>query len=410
VSFWAKLRQQNAAPRHEGEVVSRKSPAEISPEWIAEAQAVPHSLNAFGLRLLQEEASRAPKQNIFISPLSVFLALAMTETGAGGETKAAIRGALCLPADASQAALNQAAVALMKKLRLVGAAELAIANALWVDTRAAVRAEFVQDCQKVYDAAVRAIDLSQPSAVTDINHWVAEKTRGKIPKIVTPADIAACPAVITNAVYFSGKYSYPFRKEATQPRPFHLGGGGEKIVPMMRQGGRIGDYRRGKKFEAAVIGYQGSMMHLYMLLPAPGVPPEKILTEESLEELLVPHESIAHELAMPRFTLDFECRLKGPLTRMGMGVAFEYPAADFTPMGSPLFYIGEVIHKTRLEVDEEGTVAAAAVAEMVALGCAPRRIIENRTLVFDRPFAVLLRHSISGANLFAGVVNDPQTN
>ena len=91
-----------------------------------------------------------------------------------------------------------------------------------------------------------------------------------------------------------------------------------------------------------------------------------------LADLFVEQEPVELDLSMPRFTIDFTSQLKAPLTRMGMGIAFQYPGADFTPLGSPLFFIGEVIHKTRLEVDEEGTVAAAASAVMMALASARR--------------------------------------
>ncbi len=415
MSFWAKLRPKNAPPSIEREVAALKSPAASSSELSLPARKPPtrgiaHSLNAFGLRLLQEEASRASKKNIFISPLSVFLALAMAEVGAAGETKSAMRRALGLPADASQEALNQAAVALMKKLRLAKSVDLTIASALWADVEVTVAAEFRSVCQEVYDAAVQAIELSQPAAAIAINTWVAEKTRGNIQDIVTPGDIVDAPAVITNAVYFRGKFSTPFRKEATQAKPFHLANGSERLVPMMRQKYLHGAYRHGRAFEAAVLDYEGSMIELYLLLPTEGVSPEDILKEETLPDVFVQDESFVLDLTMPRFTLDFASRLKSSLTQMGMGIAFQVPGADFAPLGSPLFFLGEVIHKTRLEVDEEGTVAAAATSLVMTLSTALPRIPEKRTLVFDRPFAVVLRDRISGANLFAGVVYEPQNN
>ena len=402
MSFWARLRRKNAL---------QLAPQAREPKvdsWISAADGVSQSLHAFGLTLLQDEVSQTPKQNVFISPLSVFLALAMTETGAGGETKAAMRRALALPADVTQEEMNESTVGLMKKLRTSTGAELTIANALWVDVRATIAPEFARVCLEVYDAAVRALDLNEPSAAMAINQWVAEKTRGKIPNIVTPKDTADLPAIITNAVYFKGTFCDPFEKEATQPKPFHLANGSEKLVPMMRQGGLHGAYCFGKGFEAGVLGYEGSAIELYMLLPTKGIGPEEILTEESLADLFVEQEPVELDLSMPRFTIDFASQLKVPLTRMGMGITFRYPEADFTPLGSPLFFMGGVIHKTRLEVDEEGTVAAAATAVLMDSYYVPERIPKKKTLVFDRPFAVLLRDARSGADLFAGVVYDPQ--
>jgi serine protease inhibitor len=121
-----------------------------------------------------------------------------------------------------------------------------------------------------------------------------------------------------------------------------------------------------------------------------------------------PREWIELELYMPRFNLDFESRLNKSLSQMGMGIAMKFPGANFIPMGSDLFFIDTVLHKTRLEVDEEGTTAAAATLVGVALGSAKiRREPKRKVLVFDRPFAVLLRDAENGALLFAGVVYEP---
>ena len=176
---------------------------------------------------------------------------------------------------------------------------------------------------------------------------------------------------------------------------------------MMRIVGLSGSYRSGKRFEAAVLRYKDSRIVLYVLLPARGTSPEQILTEESVHEMLPAKESFELDLSMPRFTVAFSSDLRASLTRLGMGIAFQYPGADFSSLGAPPSFIGGVLHKTRLEVDEEGTVAAAATAMGVALSSlGPQRII-RKILVFDRPFAVLLRDTITGAIVFVGVVYEP---
>ena len=365
------------------------------------------SLQSFGLALLQQESAARFKQNVFISPLSIFLALAMTENGAAGETKAAMRKVLALSPEASEEAVNESAAALLKLLQSRGEAELAIANALWVDVRSTISPDFVRVCQTIYEATSETLDLSQPSSASTINDWVSENTRGKISNIVTPGNIADAIAVLTNAVYFKGKFCIPFEKEETRPRPFYLADGREKMVPMMRNYGLSDSYRSRKRFEAAVLRYKDSGIELYMLLPAGGTSPEQILTEDSVQELLAAKGSIALDLSMPRFTIDFSSGLKESLTRLGMGIAFQYSGADFSALGSPLFYLNEVMHKTRLEVDEEGTVAAAATAVVMTLSAMMPQRVETKTLVFDRPFAVLLRDTMTGAMIFAGVVYEP---
>jgi serpin B len=147
-------------------------------------------------------------------------------------------------------------------------------------------------------------------------------------------------------------------------------------------------------------------MALCAILPAPGKSPEEVLAKLSIEKLLRGNEPFDLELHLPRFTLGFSAGLKEPLGQMGMGIAFQSPGAEFAPLGSPLFYIGDVLHKTRLEVDEEGTVAAAATG-IAMHASAMRRSLEKKTLVFDRPFALLLCDTSSGAILFAGVIYEP---
>jgi serine protease inhibitor len=367
---------------------------------------VAFSLQSFGLTLLRQESAQTPKQNVFISPLSTFLALAMTENGASGETKAAMRKVLALPTDANEETFNECVVTLMKSLQSQGKAELAIANALWLDAKSTISSDFVSVCEKIYDSAVQRMDLSQPSSASRINAWVSEKTRGKIPTIVTPNGIRGLPAILTNALYFKGKFWVAFPKEATRLMAFHLTDGREKVVPMMRIAGLHDSYRSGKKLEAAVLHYKESGIALYMLLPNRGTSPEEILTEESVQELQAAEGSVSLDLSMPRFAIDFNSCLKESLTRLGMGIAFQCPGADFSALGSPLFSLGEVIHKTHLEVDEEGTVAAAATVMGVrSIGRPPR--VKRKTLVFDRPFAVLLRDRTTGTIVFVGVVYEP---
>ena len=357
------------------------------------------------MALLQQLCSRKSIENVFISPLSVFLSLAMIENGARGETKTALRKVLSLPTEISKQTINDGIVLLMKRLRQQKGAELDIANALWAGTEFTIESNFMLACQEIYDAAVRTLDLNQPSAASVINNWVAEKTRDKIPEIVTPAGIEGLPALLTNAIYFKGKFSSPFPREATQPRTFYLATGSKKLVPMMEKTGLVSSYRSGKKSEAAALHYRNSNIVLFMILPRKGISPEQALTEE-VTKLTVEEDDLL-DLLMPRFTFEFSIGLKESLAGMGMGISFQYPEADFSGIGSP-FYISDVFHKTLPEVDEEGTIAAAATGVFIEGAALSPRVPRRRQLTFDRPFAVILRDYTSGAMLFAGVVYDPE--
>ena len=146
---------------------------------------------------------------------------------------------------------------------------------------------------------------------------------------------------------------------------------------------------------------------MQVLLPKAGHTAKAVLERLDWESLRNVPPSADLDLSMPRFTMTFGGNLGTALKKMGMEIAFKYPGADFTPMGSKLFYIGDVIHKTRLEVDEEGTIAAAATAVVMMVGSAMPMKREKKTLVFDRPFVVLLYEDTTGALLFAGLVQEP---
>src|SRR5215813_6083770 len=368
-------------------------------------QSASKSINTFGLKLLADVAGQRKHENVFISPLSVFVALTMTETGAAGKTQTAMRHALAVRG-LSEDALHDSASALLHALASRKGVELSIANGLWSDARLPLSADFIEKCRKLYAADATTLDFSQANAADTINTWVSEKTHGKILYIVDPGIVRASNAILTNAVYFQGRWEHKFSKDETKDETFHLANGREKKVPMMHRPYLDDAYRSGDGFEAAALPYENSGMQLYAILPAPGKSPEEALAHISVEKLRRPSELNELDLRLPRFTLDFDTGLKDPLTRMGMGVAFS-AKAEFAPLGSPQFFISDVLHKTRLDVDEEGTVAAAATT-VIAKAMAtlpPKR--KKHALVFDRPFALLLCDNETGAILFAGVVYDP---
>lgn len=383
-----------------GDTMQQEQALAVKAKVAAEAQ------NAFGLKLLAHVATERPHENVFVSPSSVFLALAMVENGAAGKTRAAIRSTLEVPARVSDDAMQESTAALSKALRSHDGIELSIANALWSDRSMPLAAAFVRRCRDLYEAEAITLEFKKPGSAGVINDWVKQKTHQKISSIVSPEIVAASKAILTNAVYFQGRWRDPFSKRATRDGTFHLVNGTQKQLPFMWQAGLDGAYRSGDGFEAAVLPYERSGMALFAILPAPGKSPEEALSKVSVEKLIHGYQPFSLELRLPRITLDFSHSLKPSLGQMGMEVAFHYPDAEFGPLGSPLFYIGDVLHKTRLEVDEEGTVAAAVTAIVAPASAMPRKV-ENRTLVFDRPFALLLCDTTTRAILFAGVVYEP---
>jgi serpin B len=381
-------------------------------ELAAQAHAAVAAQNAFGLTLLSRVAAERRHENVFVSPSSVFLALSMAALGAAGRTHAAICQTLQLLAHADDDAWRASAAALSRSLRLPRAGiDLAIASALWSDRTAPLAADCVARCRALYDAEAVTLDFRDPRAADEINHWVRRATRDRIDGIVSARTLAASKAILTNAVYCKGLWRHTFAEDLTRDAPFHLANGTRRRVPMMRQPTLLHAYRDGPGYQAAVLPYGPAAprpaMALCAILPAPGVDPEEALTRLPLAAVLDDEQPVQCDLRLPELSLDFDGSLKRALARMGMAIAFEYPHADFAPMGSPSFYIGDVLHRTRLEVDEEGTVAAAVTAIIAPTGLAHPPTPVRKTLVFDRPFALLLCDRWTGAIVFAGVVYDP---
>jgi serine protease inhibitor len=357
---------------------------------------------SFGLQLLRDIVDSKPRQNVFISPLSVFLALYMTQNGAAGSTRTAMRKTLALP-DLDTAELNASTAALQASLK---SAALSIANALWADRRFTLAPDFVKLCATLFSARAATLDFEDAAAAAEINDWVKAATNGKIPNIVTPEGVAKAAVILTNAVYFAASWRNEFPVSQTQIEPFHLAGGGIKSLSMMHQPRLTGAYRAGGNFEGAMLYYKQSSMFLYALLPHVGSTPGDVLASFHPENLTVGSSDFNLDLKLPRFNLDFSASLADYLKKMGMDPAFHSSGADFSHMGSGRFFISDVIHKTRLEVDEKGTVAAAATAVTVTAS-AMMRPRPAKVLVFDRPFVVLIGDSQTGALLFAGAIEEP---
>jgi len=368
------------------------------------AKIAVNAQKSFGLRLLRDMVDHAPRQNVFISPLSVFLALQMTENGAAGATRTEMRKTLALP-DLDAAALNASTEALEAALKARNPDALNIANALWADRRFTLAPDYVKLCQTLFGARAETLDFHNPGAAAQINDWVKAETKGKIPNIVSADSVAQAAVILTNAVYFAAGWRTEFPAAQTQTAAFHLTGGGNKNVPMMHQARVKAAYRAGGNYEGAMLSYRQSSIFMYALLPKPGTTTREVVGALDAETLTAGVSDSELDLKLPRFTLDFSSSLAGYLANMGMAAAFRYPGADFSAMGSGQFFISDVLHKTRLEVDEKGTVAAAATAVTVTAAAMMRRQV--RTLVFDRPFVVLIGESRTGALLFAGVIENP---
>lgn len=390
-----------------GEPITRL-PRELS---VAEAELI-ESDNRFAFKLFREvNAQDTTGGDIFISPLSVAMALGMTYNGARAETRAAMEEVLELEGlDVEQ--VNEAYRSLIDLLRgLDPQVRFQIANSIWYREGLPVRQEFIDLNRTYFDALVTAMDFRDPGAPDVINDWVSDNTNGLIREIIDgiPADIVM---YLINAIYFKGTWVYEFDKDRTRDDRFVLAGGGERQVPMMEWGAAapVG-YYVGSGFRAVDLAYGGGAYSMTILLPDPGRDIgvfARRLTNEDWAAVVDGLETDSVEVVMPKFRLEYDLTMNDVLAALGMGIAFEPYRADLSGIGLDPgdLYIDRVKHKTFVEVDEEGTEAAAVTSVGVRLVCA----CGPPQFRVDRPFVFAIRERYSGTILFMGKIMDPSAN
>lgn len=364
--------------------------------WDTMIQYVTEADNTFGRNLLQQIWKQQPDANIFVSPISLALALHMTVNGAKGETLKAMRKTLALDA-MSLDNLNPSNAALLGALANPDPkVQLEIANSLWSN---GLLPDFEKRIETYYAAETGSL-----SGVPDtVNDWVKAKTKGKIEDILKslPPNVVA---ILVNAAYFKGLWSSPFNKAGTTNDTFLTTGKQSLSVPMMTQTGNF-PYLRGKGFQAIRLPYGSGRMNFLVLLPDEDKPLEEMfahvlsLTDE--KKMAVQRGTIS----LPRFQLRYEAELKSVLSALGMGIAFDPTKADFSAM-FPDSWIGKVIHKTYLEVNEEGTEAAASSAVVMQTKGAA---ISGFNMRVNRPFCCAIQDTRTGALLFLGAIVNPLT-
>jgi len=364
--------------------------------------------NIFGLNLFRAIAAAEGDTNIFISPLSVAMALGMTLNGAAGETYTAMKETLELTG-LTEEEINQAYRSLMDLLTdLDPKVVFEIANSIWYREGFGISPTFVDLNRTYFDAVVQALDFSTPGAAGIINQWVDNATHGRIEEIVADPISADIVMFLINAIYFKGFWTWQFDPDDTVERPFHVPGGGTPDVPMMTMSDVTLPYYDGDWFKAVDLAYGDSCYSMTIILPDYGLEigdyvPEldRAMWEEIVTGL---RDRELDTFRMPKFKLEYEIEMNNVLSALGMGIAFEPGLADFSRMRNDQIsnlFISKVKHKTFIEVDEEGTEAAAATVVVVSFdGGGPAMIV-------NRPFIYIIRERHSGTILFIGMVTDP---
>jgi serpin B len=360
--------------------------------------------------------------NLFFSPFSIRTALGMTCAGARGETAVQMREALrCSSSDEGR---HAGLAHIIQRPDAAGGGQyvLAVANALWGQEGAPLQPEFLDQIARHYDGSMHLVDFRRAAqaARAAINQWVEEKTRHRIRDLIPPDGVdAATRLVLVNAVYFKGQWVAPFAKTATRDEPFYLLDGRKVRLPLMHQDEDM-PYMQGSGYQAVELVYQGHDLSMLVLLPdrKDGLADlEKSLSARMLHDCVAQMTSREVKLYLPRFKSTLgTVNLKDLCVGLGMTLAFDRSQADFSgingcpPPREEALFIAAVFHKAFVEVNEEGTEAAATTAVDMRTMCALPSPEPAPVPLFraDHPFLFVIRDRRSGAVLFLGRTTDPK--
>ncbi|SFH33628.1 serpin B [Pontibacter chinhatensis] len=367
-------------------------------------QKTVESSNDFAFRAFAQ-LSEEEQDNVFISPLSISMALTMTYNGANGATKEAMRETLGFQLNSDED-INKSYKELDALLKGVDKKVVfTSANSLWHRNDFKLQAPFAETNKTYFNATVKGLDFASPTAKDQINSWVKSNTNGKIEKIVeevTPRHVL----FLVNAIYFKGTWTYPFDKKLTKPGPFRKEDGNTITHDFMTMKNGKYLYFQDQTKEVIDLPYGNQQYSMTIVMPKADRTVQQVveeLSDANLNSWLSAADTSKLELHMPKFKLEYGKKLNQMLEQQGMGIAFS-PQADFSRMleGQAGLAISEVMHKTFVEVNEEGTEAAAATSVGMVLTSIPSSIR------IDRPFVFLIREKSSNAILFIGKLMQPE--
>jgi len=365
----------------------------------------------FAFSLFRELITEDTNKNIFISPLSISMALAMTYNGAEGTTKDAMAKTLNF-GNMTLEEINQEYSSLIESLENVDQlVELLIGNSVWMkkEFEPIVKPSFLQRVGTSYGGETFTRDFGNPQTVSEINGWADKNTKGKIKEIIKEVSSEMVMFLI-NAIYFKGEWITRFDEALTQPQDFFLPDGSTVKVDMMSTSGNF-SYYSGEDCQVARLPYGRDKVAMYVFLPNADVSLDSFIaslnqtTHDEYVSRLQPEQDLVVKL--PKFEVEYGVkRLNSVLKKLGMETAFEPHEANFsgiasTPLGN--LYISYVDHKAIVEVNEKGTEAAA----VTIVGVGIESIGEPRSFVVNRPFFFEIRDDRSGSILFMGNVLNP---
>jgi serine protease inhibitor len=363
--------------------------------------------NRFGFDLFHAVNQTKKTQNIFISPLSVSMALGMTLNGADGETYDAMQSTLALTG-LSQEEINQNYRGLINTLHTVDdQVTFEIANSIWYRNTMTFREDFLQRVEDYFYAMIQGLDFNDPASVAIINGWVKEKTHDKIETIIDYIDPLAVMFLI-NAIYFNGTWYYAFEEEETKAAEFTLEDGSEVTCDLMQQQADLA-YFSNDLFQAVDLPYGEGAFRMAILLPQADNVFDDLMQQVTADNWSLWQTQFEQKngvIYLPKFKLAFADTMNNELVDLGMGIAFG-GEANFTRMYQPGgLYIGIVIHKSFVDVNEAGTEAAAVTAVGVLRG-GSNEPSADFIMRMDHPFIFIIYEQQSNSILFMGKILKP---
>ncbi len=378
-------------------------------ELPALATEVITSGNDFGIELFVKVAEGEQASNLMLSPLSASTALTMLLNGCGGNTFDQLRSTLKYPSEMSIKDINETYKSLVEQLlKADPKVTLALANAIFYRLGFNVKASFLATMNNDFKAKIEGLDFASPSALTTINKWASDNTNGKIPKVLDEISEAAV-MFLMNALYFKGDWSYQFDKTKTSDRPFYPDNGQTVNVPTMT--GEIGaKVFYGDKFKVIEMPYGRTNFTMIVIVPKNDLQSfyseldcnKWNLITTSLDEINEFGKIIVY---MPKFKFSYEKVLNDQLKSMGMIDAFIPDMADLSGISDASIFVSFVKQNTFVEVDEEGTEAAAVTTIEVVLTSMPPQPMQ---FIIDKSFIFAIRERTTNTLMFIGQVIKPE--
>jgi len=375
-------------------------------------QKIATTSQTFGIDLFKNVDDSAKGENVFLSPLSLSMALAMTTNGAKNNTRTAMMKTLEMP-NMSVSDMNASYQNLIKLLINADPnVKMEIANSIWYQNNFNVLNNFIQTCENYYGAKVKGLDFGKSSSADTINHWVSDKTHGHIQKMVRFPFPPKTVMYLMNAIYFKGNWRYQFDKKNTQTGDFTLSNGSVVHPEMMHMTATLPMYQS-SDVKMIDMAYGDSLYSMTVLLPLKGTNIDQFvsnLTQSKLNTWIGKLSRTKVDVTFPRFKISYKDILNGVLQNMGMGIAFSIKNADFTninPDKSLHLHISQVKQKSYIDVDETGTEAAAVTSISMVFTSVSTPQNQAIPFVANRPFVYLIRERSSGTILFIGKMENP---